>query len=479
MRSSRKGWRFGLVSVGVVLMLAGGVTAFVPSWIMPRMRRDNPMARVETVAVRRSDLNVRLTASGRVDSSRSTIIECDLENLGVSVRGVGMVAGGASTILSVIPDGSRVKKDDVLCVLDSSDYVELERQQAMNVDRARADYRQSVLTLDVAKTGVREYREGIMLQEIKGLEGQIALTKADIERAQDRLQWTRRMCAKGYVPQAQLSTDELTLDQLAFSLTQGKTRLKLFQEFSAPKYLRILESEVLSAAAIENYQSRRFQRYTDRLDNIRRQIARCTITAPHDGLVIYANEQMRQTQIEPGMAVRQRQRLFYLPDLEQMEVVTMVHESVVKEVKPGQLARVKIEALNGRTVEGRVTSIMQVPTQDWFSEVKYFTAKVKLAEIPRGLLPNMSAEVEIFTVRRPDVLTVPPESIVYEDGQDYCVIAHEDSLERRAITLGQTTEDLLEVTDGLDEGDEIVLDPTLVDVPAAAALDVPVIDSAG
>ena len=39
--------------------------------------------------------------------------------------------------------------------------------------------------------------------------------------------------------------------------------------------------------------------------------------------------------IEPGMPVRQRQQLFYLPDLNDMEVVAMLHESIVDQVNPG------------------------------------------------------------------------------------------------------------------------------------------------
>ncbi len=479
MRKNRKGWRFGIVGVGLVLMLAGGVTAIVPSWIVPLLRGEDPMKRVATVAVRRSDLDVRLLASGRVDSSNSTIIECELESLGVSVYGNGIMTNGASTILSVIPDGSTVKKGDVLCVLDSSEYEELERQQAMNVDRCRADYRAAALDLDVAKTAVGEYRDGIMLEEIKRLKSQIALSTADLERAQGRLQWTRMMCEKGYLPRGQVGTDELALDRLQFGLKQDTTSLKLLREFSAPKYLAILDGEVRSCQALETHQSSRLQRNEERLARLQRQIAKCTIKAPNDGFLIYANEAMTRIQIEPGMTVRQRQRLFYLPDLAKMEVVTMVHESVVKDVKPGQETRVKVEALGERTLRGHVESVMHVPTQNWFSEVKYFTAKVKLDEIPPGLRPNMSAEVEIVTGHRPDVLTVPSESIVYEDGQDFCLIAHADRLERRAIKLGEGTEDLLEVTEGLEEGEEVVIDPSLVNAPSASSADAPVIDSAG
>ena len=69
---------------------------------------------------------------------KRTIIECDLENVAVGVRGQGVSAGGASVLLSVVPEGSTVKRGDVLAVLDSSDYEELLRIQQMQVERASA-----------------------------------------------------------------------------------------------------------------------------------------------------------------------------------------------------------------------------------------------------------------------------------------------------------------------------------------------------
>ena len=53
----------------------------------------------------------------------------------------------------------------------------------------------------------------------------------------------------------------------------------------------------------------------------------CTIRAPHDGFVIYANDQRRDIRIEEGMYVRQKQDLMYLPDLNEMEVVDLIFTS--------------------------------------------------------------------------------------------------------------------------------------------------------
>ncbi len=416
-----------------------------------------------TSPARPTVLSVTMTAGGQVDSSKRTVIECELEAMAIGVQGQSVASSGASTLLSIVDDGSEVKKGDILAVLDASDYEEMVRTQTMNVDRARADRRQAELTLEVAELAVGEYRDGLMEQTLEAMEGQIALAKADKQRAADRLAWSRRMIGKGYISQGQLSTEEFALLRQGYAIQQGMTALRIFRDFGAPMWLKVLDSDVKGAEAILNYQDRRVQRHEERLAKLKLQVDHCTIRAPHDGFVIHANEKMKALRIEPGMPVRQKQRLMYLPDLTHMEVATQLHESVAAAVRPGMRSRIRIEAMGGRELEGHVTAIAQLPTPtNIFSEVRYFIATVQLDTLPRGLRPGMSAQVEIETLFRPDVLTVPAEALTTEDGHDVCYVAHDDSIERREIQVGQTTTDLLEVTSGLDEGEEVVLEPALL-----------------
>ncbi|MCA1684897.1 MAG: efflux RND transporter periplasmic adaptor subunit, partial [Planctomycetia bacterium] len=464
MRNRGRGWRYGLLGVGLLGVLAAVTVTAYSTLVRPFTRKENGRTHVPTATVRRTDLVVSMTAGGRVDSSSRTVIECELEALSVGVQGRSVAATGASTLLSIIPDGSAVKKGDILAVLDASDYEELLRTQVMNVDRARADHRQAELNLEVARLAVGEYRDGTMIQTLNRLEGQIALAKSDAERARARLAWTRRMLLKGYSPKSQVSTEEYDMARQQAAMQQGLTTLRLFQRFGAPMYLKILDSDVKSNESLMLYQDLRLQRHEARLVYLKKQVERCTIRAPRDGFVIHANEDMRATRIEPGISVRQRQRLFYLPDLTRMEVATLLHESVAQAVRPGMRARVRIEAMQGRELEGHVKAVSQLPAEtNFFSPVKYFTASVQLDSLPKGLMPGMSAAVEIETLHKPDVLAIPSEALTSEGGRDICYVAHADHLERREVKVGQATRDLLEVTSGLDEGDEVVLDPTHAD----------------
>jgi len=451
----------------VIASLAGAVHSGWHGQFSPkRPVRDQVM----TAPVRRADLHIVTTAGGRVESSNNTVIECEVESLEISIKGMRMATGGTSTLLSVTPEGTNVHKGDVLCVIDSSEYEELVRQQQMTVERSRADYRQSELDLEVAKMAVVEFRDGLMKQDVEQMQGLIAQAVADLERAQDRMGWTRRMKEKGYAAVGQVAAENVNLRRAELTLTQRRLALDVFRRFSARKNLSELDSRVAAAEAVLNYQGRRLQRNEERLANLVRQVENCTIRAPHEGFLIYANEANRNLVIEPGMTVHQRQKLFYLPDLSQMEVAALVHESVIGQVEAGQRAKVRVEALPEHELEGHVVSVGRLPTRDWANQVPYFVSLIQLDTIPQGLRPGMTAEVQIQTIRRDHVLAIPPEALTVEEGQDVCYVARDDGLERRTVKVGQATRELLEVKEGLEEGEEVVLDPAHAELPAEESL---------
>ena len=459
MQQRRKLSRIRTLGLSLIVLCAiGAVAAFV--FMRARLLARNSAAeRYFTTDVKRTDLFPTFLASGRIESSKRTVIECELENVAVGVRGQSLAAGGASVLLSVIPEGTSVKRGDVLAVLDSSDYEELLRIQQMQVERANADHVQSSLELEIAKLAVHEFEEGTLKEALEDFEGKILLARSDLSRANDRVAWSHRMMDKGYIPAAVMTAEEYKRDQILLSLSQQERAFELFNKYTAPKTSKVLRGSVTAAETTLNYQTLRRARQRGRLALLEQQVANCTIRAPHDGFVIYANNADRQVFIEPGMTVRQRQQLFFLPDLSQMEVVAMIHESIVDQVSPSMRAHVQVEGIGNRAIEGHVTSVSPMITFNWRTDVKYFEGIVKLENVPEGLKPGMSAEVEISMPRRESVLAIPSEAVLIDHGYDVCFVVHGDFLERRQLKLGTTTRELVEVTQGLEAGEQVVLNP--------------------
>src|SRR5262249_40960040 len=162
---------------------------------------------------------------------------------------------------------------------------------------------------EIARLAVREYREGMVQETLKGMEGAIALARSDVSRAATRLEWTKRMADKGYVSIAQIGSDQDTVSRMDFALKRQVTALELFKRFTEPKTIKTLQGQVKAAETVLGNETLRLQRQLERFATLKKQVDRCTIRAPQDGVLFYykGGDQRRSVVIDEGMAVRQNQ----------------------------------------------------------------------------------------------------------------------------------------------------------------------------
>jgi HlyD family secretion protein len=461
MRDSRGPFRSGLVPLATIAVIAAcSACYFVP------MRKARPAWEgLPRAAVRRVSFDVLVTASAVAQSSQQTVVKCRLENLRIRKRGGAFFVGGASTILEIIPNGTTVKKGDVLCRLDASEYEDVAKAQEIRVLQHQSEMVQTALALQSAEVALTEYRDGLLPQDILGMKGRIALAESDVKTASDRLAWSERMAGKGYASRAQVASDRQLLLGANLRLEQAQLQLDTYGRYNSSKNLVALKAEIEKARKWAIHEAGDFDKSKVQLAYYRGLIDRCTIRAPHDGFVIYANGPFRddteRLMIEPGASVRQGQELFCFPDLSKMEVVAMLDETAVARVRGGMPARVRFEGLRGgEDLKGHVESVESLPRRSLLTDVPYYPCRITLEALPPGLLPSMSAEIEVQVKRCRDVLAVPCEAVSLDHDRNVCLVIEPSGLERREITPGGSSLDLIEVTDGLTEGDSVVLNPT-------------------
>jgi HlyD family secretion protein len=363
----------------------------------------------------------------------------------------------------MVPNGTTVKKGDVLCRLDASEYEDVAQAQTLRVLQHQAEMVQTDLALQAAETALREYRDGLLPQDILGMMGRIALAGSEMKAATDRLAWSERMAAKGYASRAQVASDRQAHLTSTLRLKQAQTELDTYRRFNARKTLVALGAEVEKARKWAIHEAGDYDKSKVQLAYYRSLIDRCTIHAPHDGFVIYANGTFREEEeryrIELGASVRQGQELFYFPDLSQMEVVAMLNETVVVRVREGMPARVRFEGPQEGACQGHVESVESLPRRS-YNDVPYYPCRITLDVVPPGLLPGKTAEVEIQVGRCRDALAIPGEAVEIDRDRHNCYVIGPSGLELREITPGGSTADLIEVADGLNEGESVVLNPT-------------------
>ncbi len=455
------------------ILIAGfGVFVVVSSiWAIGRFqRRRELLAQIQSlpiVEVGRMDLKSTLTSAGEISSSNQTTIRCQLEKI---VSSNSMIKGenrGASAIIWLLPDGSIVKKGDVICKLDASDFEEQELQQKILVQQTIALTTQNRLDLELAETALEEYQKGLKEQFRIDLESRFKLARSDYEKAQIRMKWSEEMLAKGYLGKGQYMTDKQNLLTMSAEYENAKKANSVFMDYTTQKEMKCLMVDVQTART--NLESRllTLKLQQTRLEHIQLQIRRCTMTAPHDGMLIYAHRPEFGFTVEEGVVVRQRMRLFYLPDINQMEVVSQIHESIVDKIQEGMAVKVRVEALNHREIDGTVVSVKPVPESERFAfmgnVIKNYAGKVKLNSVPEGLRPGMTAEVTFIESVHRDALVIPIGAMRVENGREVCYIRDDDGLERRELTIGLSSPEFLEVTSGVEQGDKIISDPALVD----------------
>lgn len=454
--AKRRGLRKAPLIVGAMAVAAGGVALTTVPGLGGSLGLDklfaSPYSKVITYKIEKRDLPVTVLTTGALESSNNTDVQCEVE--------------GQTTILMIKPEGSRVEEGELVCELDSAGLRDELVNQEITTKQREADLEQAKKTLEVAEIAVTEYIEGTFPEQEQNALGSIALAQSELAQADERLKWSNRMLEIGYVTTQQNYSDKLQLQKSQFSLQEATTKLMVLRNFTKEKQVKELQASVEKARSDMLAKQSAYELEKTKEQKLRQQIDKCKIYAPSNGLIVYANEQNRfggsnQQIIEEGATVRERQRIFSLPDLDRMRVNTKVHESMVDRVTPGLKTRIRVDAFSNRPLVGTVTLVNPLPdpTSFFSSDIKVYTTMVAIDNGFSELRPGMTAQVEILVTQLDNVLSVPVQAVLEFKGKNYAYVRQGDEFARREITLGINNDKLVEVKEGINDGDEVALNP--------------------
>jgi len=223
-------------------------------------------------------------------------------------------------------------------------------------------------------------------------------------------------------------------------------------------------AQLAQAKAALDAANQLFKKAEERLARYKKQIELCKIYAPQDGMVAFAPVDRYTEEVREGASIRPRQRILSLPSLSQMQVKTSVHESVLDQVKQGQTVSVRVDAFPDRLYPGTVKSVAVLPDQGgWYgSDTKVYQTIVTIDVPVERLKPGMTAVAEIHVERLENVLTVPVQAIVQVGKETACYVEDKGLPQRRPIKLGRTNDKLVQILDGVNPGQRVVLNPMAI-----------------
>jgi HlyD family secretion protein len=189
------------------------------------------------------------------------------------------------------------------------------------------------------------------------------------------------------------------------------------------------------------------------LADAQERLDEATLRAPFDGVVTGVHVEVGES--ASGQAVE-------LIDVESLHVVLDVDEADIQSIYSGQPATVTLETWPDRELEGEVKKI--APRAQTRSGIVTYEVHVQLNAEDLAVRAGMTADADLVTASQEDALLVANEAITADRTQGvYYVYRRLSSgagqdVEKVEITVGLRNKDYTEVTSGLREGDELVVD---------------------
>jgi cobalt-zinc-cadmium efflux system membrane fusion protein len=171
-----------------------------------------------------------------------------------------------------------------------------------------------------------------------------------------------------------------------------------------------------------------------------------SLTSPLSGIVVERNATI-------GATVGSDANLFKIIDISSVWIDANVFEKDLERVRRGQEVRVTVPAFPGSTFSGRVILVSSVVDPE--------TRSVKVrTEVPNPdgrLKPDMFANVEIITDAHRAAISIPQSALLNDGGKTVVFVAVGSGYEKRAVTAGIQSNDRVEILDGLQPGDKVVV----------------------
>jgi len=386
------------------LAIAGGALVILGAIFFPAVRRwmraetsvDATGLRIATVT--RGDLQRDLSVQGRVVASLHPTL----------------FSSGPGIVSLRLKAGAQAKQGDVLATIDSK-----ELQTAL--EQARATLASMRAELERQKIVGRQAQ--LRAQQ------QVELLSLRNEAARRALDRNQRMFGEGLSNKADLEAAQDNVRTSAMELEQARKELDLSRE-------------TLSFDLQTREQA--FLRQQSVTDDLQKRVDELTIRAPFDGMVASVLVQDRD-------AVAANQAILTIVNLSSLELEIALPEEYGGDTAIGTPATI---SFNGRDYRGKVTAISPEVAN---SQV---AATVAFVEQPLGLKQNQRLTTRLVFESKKNVLKVARGSFVDAGGGRVAYVVDGKIATRRSVTLGATSSDEVEVLDGLQAGERIIVSDT-------------------
>jgi HlyD family secretion protein len=457
------------------------VAAFVLVWITGKRPVDAP---VLSVKVAKKSFSVLVEAVGELDAANSTFL-------------FSQIRGDRGKIVSIIFDGTRVKKGDVLVRLDPTFFEEevtrltakvreweavvSANKQILEWEKVQSERETKTLEFDLraARLDLIKLEKGEGPLELYRLKGAAQEAKQNWKEKEGYLVELKTLEKRGYVNITEIAQVQNKVSEAKEAYEIAKRQHESYRDYVLPSLIENAHAQVARGkmnleqfkkgagfkigkdmAALRKAQQSQ-ESTTFSLKIAQTELERTVIRASIPGIAVlpeaFRGGKKRKPRI--GDIVWQNQPLVYLPDVSEMVVKTRIREIDLHKVGVGKRAMVLVDAYPGLRLIGEVRSIgvLAESRDESHTADKYFQVVVAVSEKDQRLRPGMTARVEIECAKVENALSIPIHAVFNDEGRSYCYVDTQTSYEKREVSIGAQSEDWTQVLSGLKEGERVAL----------------------
>jgi HlyD family secretion protein len=398
--------------VGVGILIVGGL-------VFGGFRFANSAVNFPMADVMRKDFVDYLEIKGEVKAIRSAVIAAPY-------------GAGDLQILRLVDNAAKVKKGDFLVEFDATTVKQKLAEDQSAVTSAEAEIQQS--------------RAASRLKEEQDVTDEMT-AKYDTEKA--------RMDASKQEILSVIEGEQAKLKLADAEQKQKETEAKLKADRGAAA------SDLASKQ--QKHDQAAFQVELDK-----RALESLTLRAPLDGVVALQNHWQPQgspTTFKPGDRAWPGAAIAELPDGSALKISARVEEAERGQLKLGQSATVRLDALPDRSFDGHVDTISPTASLDFGSGwpvPRNFAVELGLVGGDARLTPGMGATVRIAVARVSDGIVIPTNALFRKAGRTVAYVRRGSKFEETGVEVSRQSGDEVLIVKGLQPGERLALkDPTL------------------
>lgn len=358
-----------------------------------------------------------------------------------------------------------------LNILDSSELAAINAKNAVTglyrsyfelagqIETDKLEIEEAVSAMEIFNNTARETKSSLAIDKaLVETEGSLLIIKQGLNSIRELLEKTPYVYLVSSTNKTLIDTQRTNINTVLISLTetrQGISSLVLSLDLTRGQ-LQLAEDNLSLALSparqedIDLYQAQILQAQSQSV-LCQDQIKEATLKSPIKARVAKINKRAG----EVALGALHDPIISLIPRAPFQIRVDVYEEDIIK-VKIDNPVVISLPVLPDEFFSGRVISIE--PAEKLVDGVVYYEMKIDFADAPEGARHGMSADVEIETARKENVLAVPLMALQKENGRYFVEIESSQAVVKKEVVIGLKGSDgLVEIISGLDEGEKVII----------------------